>query len=66
MASLLPDDIALRAKIEDAFERRATLATDEIDADVRPFIDDMAAQLAACDLVLCRAGAVTVSVPLTA
>ncbi|MFM2120469.1 MAG: hypothetical protein RL722_1937 [Pseudomonadota bacterium] len=29
--------------------------------DVRPFIDDMAAELAACDLVICRAGAVTVS-----
>jgi UDP-N-acetylglucosamine--N-acetylmuramyl-(pentapeptide) pyrophosphoryl-undecaprenol N-acetylglucosamine transferase len=29
--------------------------------DVRPFIDDMAGELAACDLVICRAGAVTVS-----
>ncbi|MEY4750566.1 MAG: putative undecaprenyldiphospho-muramoylpentapeptide b-N-acetylglucosaminyltransferase [Pseudomonadota bacterium] len=29
--------------------------------DVRPFIDDMAAELAACDLLICRAGAVTVS-----
>jgi UDP-N-acetylglucosamine--N-acetylmuramyl-(pentapeptide) pyrophosphoryl-undecaprenol N-acetylglucosamine transferase len=28
---------------------------------VRPFIDDMAAELAACDLIVCRAGAVTVS-----
>ena len=28
---------------------------------MRPFIDDMATQLAHCDLVLCRAGAVTVS-----
>jgi UDP-N-acetylglucosamine--N-acetylmuramyl-(pentapeptide) pyrophosphoryl-undecaprenol N-acetylglucosamine transferase len=26
-----------------------------------PFIDDMAAQLAACDLVVCRAGAITIS-----
>jgi UDP-N-acetylglucosamine--N-acetylmuramyl-(pentapeptide) pyrophosphoryl-undecaprenol N-acetylglucosamine transferase len=32
-----------------------------IQAEVRPFIDDMAAELAACDLVICRAGAVTVS-----
>ena len=32
-----------------------------VDADVRPFIDDMAQELAACDLILCRAGAVTVS-----
>lgn len=30
-------------------------------ADVRPFIDDMARQLADCDLIVCRAGAVTVS-----
>jgi UDP-N-acetylglucosamine--N-acetylmuramyl-(pentapeptide) pyrophosphoryl-undecaprenol N-acetylglucosamine transferase len=30
-------------------------------ADVRPFIDDMAAALAACDVVVCRAGAITVS-----
>jgi UDP-N-acetylglucosamine--N-acetylmuramyl-(pentapeptide) pyrophosphoryl-undecaprenol N-acetylglucosamine transferase len=29
--------------------------------EVIPFIDDMAARLAACDLMLCRAGAVTVS-----
>jgi UDP-N-acetylglucosamine--N-acetylmuramyl-(pentapeptide) pyrophosphoryl-undecaprenol N-acetylglucosamine transferase len=29
--------------------------------EVLPFIDDMAAQLASCDLMLCRAGAVTVS-----
>lgn len=30
-------------------------------AEVVPFIDDMAARLAACDLMLCRAGAITVS-----
>jgi UDP-N-acetylglucosamine--N-acetylmuramyl-(pentapeptide) pyrophosphoryl-undecaprenol N-acetylglucosamine transferase len=30
-------------------------------AEVLPFIDDMPAQLAACDLMLCRAGAITVS-----
>jgi UDP-N-acetylglucosamine--N-acetylmuramyl-(pentapeptide) pyrophosphoryl-undecaprenol N-acetylglucosamine transferase len=29
--------------------------------ELRPFIDDMAAQLAACDLVLCRAGAGSIS-----
>ncbi len=39
MASLLPVDTALRAKIEDAFERRATLLADEIDADVRPAVE---------------------------
>jgi UDP-N-acetylglucosamine--N-acetylmuramyl-(pentapeptide) pyrophosphoryl-undecaprenol N-acetylglucosamine transferase len=30
-------------------------------AEVVPFIDDMASRLAACDLIVCRAGAVTVS-----
>jgi UDP-N-acetylglucosamine--N-acetylmuramyl-(pentapeptide) pyrophosphoryl-undecaprenol N-acetylglucosamine transferase len=30
-------------------------------AEVLPFIDDMAQRLAACDLMLCRAGAITVS-----
>jgi UDP-N-acetylglucosamine--N-acetylmuramyl-(pentapeptide) pyrophosphoryl-undecaprenol N-acetylglucosamine transferase len=29
--------------------------------EVLPFIDDMAARLAACDVIVCRAGAVTVS-----
>jgi UDP-N-acetylglucosamine--N-acetylmuramyl-(pentapeptide) pyrophosphoryl-undecaprenol N-acetylglucosamine transferase len=33
----------------------------QTDADVRAFIDDMAAALSACDLVVCRAGAITVS-----
>jgi UDP-N-acetylglucosamine--N-acetylmuramyl-(pentapeptide) pyrophosphoryl-undecaprenol N-acetylglucosamine transferase len=32
-----------------------------IDAEIVPFIDDMAARLAMCDLMLCRAGAGTVS-----
>lgn len=31
------------------------------DVTVRPFIDDMPRQLAACDLIVCRAGAITVS-----
>jgi UDP-N-acetylglucosamine--N-acetylmuramyl-(pentapeptide) pyrophosphoryl-undecaprenol N-acetylglucosamine transferase len=30
-------------------------------AEVLPFIDDMAERLAACDLIVCRAGAITVS-----
>ncbi len=30
-------------------------------ADVAPFIDDMAQQLAQCDVMICRAGAITVS-----
>ena len=44
-----------------ADEVRAAYAAAGLQADVRPFIDDMATQLAQCDLVLCRAGAVTVS-----
>jgi UDP-N-acetylglucosamine--N-acetylmuramyl-(pentapeptide) pyrophosphoryl-undecaprenol N-acetylglucosamine transferase len=40
---------------------RAAYAAAQVDAKVLPFIDDMAAQLAACDLIVCRAGAVTVS-----
>jgi len=32
-----------------------------LQAEVLPFIDDMAARLAACDLMVCRAGAITVS-----
>lgn len=33
----------------------------QVAADVRPFIDDMATELAQCDLVICRAGAITIS-----
>ena len=40
---------------------RAAYASAGIDAEVLPFIDDMAQRLAACDLIVCRAGAVTVS-----
>ena len=32
-----------------------------VDAEVVPFIDDMARRLADCDLMICRAGAITVS-----
>jgi UDP-N-acetylglucosamine--N-acetylmuramyl-(pentapeptide) pyrophosphoryl-undecaprenol N-acetylglucosamine transferase len=32
-----------------------------LEAEVLPFIDNMAERLASCDLILCRAGAVTVS-----
>jgi UDP-N-acetylglucosamine--N-acetylmuramyl-(pentapeptide) pyrophosphoryl-undecaprenol N-acetylglucosamine transferase len=32
-----------------------------VQAELLPFIDDMAARLARCDLIVCRAGAVTVS-----
>ncbi len=40
---------------------RAAYASAGITAEVLPFIDDMAQRLAACDLIVCRAGAVTVS-----
>ena len=40
---------------------QAAYADAKIDARVLPFIDDMAKQLAACDMIVCRAGAVTVS-----
>jgi UDP-N-acetylglucosamine--N-acetylmuramyl-(pentapeptide) pyrophosphoryl-undecaprenol N-acetylglucosamine transferase len=33
----------------------------KVSAEVLPFIDDMAGRLAACDVIVCRAGAVTVS-----
>ena len=33
----------------------------KVSAEVMPFIDDMAARLADCDVIVCRAGAVTVS-----
>ncbi|MDE2146894.1 MAG: undecaprenyldiphospho-muramoylpentapeptide beta-N-acetylglucosaminyltransferase [Burkholderiales bacterium] len=40
---------------------RAAYAQAGIAAEVRPFITEMPAQLAACDLMVCRAGAITVS-----
>jgi UDP-N-acetylglucosamine--N-acetylmuramyl-(pentapeptide) pyrophosphoryl-undecaprenol N-acetylglucosamine transferase len=40
---------------------RADYARRGLQADVRPFIADMAAELAATDVIVCRAGAITVS-----
>jgi UDP-N-acetylglucosamine--N-acetylmuramyl-(pentapeptide) pyrophosphoryl-undecaprenol N-acetylglucosamine transferase len=40
---------------------RGAYADAKVDAQVLPFIDDMAQQLADCDVIVCRAGAVTVS-----
>ena len=40
---------------------QAAYADAKVDADVLPFIDDMARRLAECDVIVCRAGAVTVS-----
>ena len=42
-------------------EVRAAYTQHGIAAEVLPFISDMPARLAACDLMVCRAGAVTVS-----
>ncbi len=44
-----------------AQEVAAAYAAAGVDADVLPFIDDMPQQLAACDVMVCRAGAITVS-----
>ena len=40
---------------------QAAYADAKVDAELLPFIEDMAQQLADCDLIVCRAGAVTVS-----
>lgn len=40
---------------------RAAYAQAGVDAEVLPFIDDMAQRLAVCDVIVCRAGAITVS-----
>jgi UDP-N-acetylglucosamine--N-acetylmuramyl-(pentapeptide) pyrophosphoryl-undecaprenol N-acetylglucosamine transferase len=40
---------------------QAGYAQAKVRAEVLPFIDDMAARLADCDVIVCRAGAVTVS-----
>ncbi|MET0391410.1 MAG: undecaprenyldiphospho-muramoylpentapeptide beta-N-acetylglucosaminyltransferase [Polyangiales bacterium] len=40
---------------------RARYAELGVTAEIAPFIDDMASQLAAADLVLCRAGAISIS-----
>ena len=40
---------------------RAAYAAAGADAEVLPFIDDMATRLGDCDVIVCRAGAITVS-----
>ena len=40
---------------------RAAYAAAGAEAEVLPFIDDMATRLAECDVIVCRAGAITVS-----
>ncbi|MDZ7813132.1 MAG: undecaprenyldiphospho-muramoylpentapeptide beta-N-acetylglucosaminyltransferase [Ideonella sp.] len=46
------------AHLDDVRARYATLG---VEAEVLPFIDNMAERLAHCDVMLCRAGAITVS-----
>ncbi|MBQ0935579.1 undecaprenyldiphospho-muramoylpentapeptide beta-N-acetylglucosaminyltransferase [Ideonella paludis] len=46
------------AHLDDVRARYATLG---VEAEVLPFIDNMADRLAHCDVMLCRAGAITVS-----
>ena len=46
------------AHLDDVRARYATLG---VEAEVVPFIDNMAERLAHCDVMLCRAGAITVS-----
>jgi UDP-N-acetylglucosamine--N-acetylmuramyl-(pentapeptide) pyrophosphoryl-undecaprenol N-acetylglucosamine transferase len=40
---------------------QAAYARVQVEAEILPFIDDMATRLADCDVIVCRAGAVTVS-----
>jgi UDP-N-acetylglucosamine--N-acetylmuramyl-(pentapeptide) pyrophosphoryl-undecaprenol N-acetylglucosamine transferase len=40
---------------------KAAYAEAGVQANILPFIDDMAERLAACDLIVCRSGAITVS-----
>jgi UDP-N-acetylglucosamine--N-acetylmuramyl-(pentapeptide) pyrophosphoryl-undecaprenol N-acetylglucosamine transferase len=40
---------------------QAAYAASQVQAEVLPFIDNMAERLAACDVIVCRAGAITVS-----
>ena len=40
---------------------RAAYAQQQVQGELLPFVDDMAQRLADCDLMICRAGAVTVS-----
>jgi UDP-N-acetylglucosamine--N-acetylmuramyl-(pentapeptide) pyrophosphoryl-undecaprenol N-acetylglucosamine transferase len=40
---------------------KAAYAASQVQAEVLPFIDNMAERLSACDVIVCRAGAITVS-----
>jgi len=63
--ALLPADarpqVVHQTGTRQADDVRAAYAAAGVQATVLPFIDDMPAQLAACDVMVCRAGAITVS-----
>ena len=63
--ALLPADarprVVHQAGAAHADALRAAYAQAGVAAEVLPFVDDMAARLAACGLMVCRAGAITVS-----
>ena len=64
LTSLRPDSLPDDAKTERANLQRAKAFADACAkkyAEVLPFIDDIAARYAAADVVICRAGAITVS-----
>jgi len=50
-----------RDAVKDAYAAAGLLADGSDGVEVVAFIDDMAAHLAGCDVIVCRAGAVTVS-----
>ncbi|WP_426112073.1 undecaprenyldiphospho-muramoylpentapeptide beta-N-acetylglucosaminyltransferase [Massilia sp. PWRC2] len=66
-AALATIDVAVRPQVTHQSGKKnldallAAYARHGVDATVVDFIDDMAAQYAAADLVICRAGAITVS-----
>jgi UDP-N-acetylglucosamine--N-acetylmuramyl-(pentapeptide) pyrophosphoryl-undecaprenol N-acetylglucosamine transferase len=63
--ALMPQDarpiLVHQAGEKNAESVKASYLEHGLEGDVRPFINDMAFELASCDVVLCRAGAVTVS-----
>ncbi len=63
--ALLPDGLRPRITHQtgaaQADDVRTAYAQVGVSAEVLPFIDDMARRLADCDLMVCRAGAITVS-----
>jgi UDP-N-acetylglucosamine--N-acetylmuramyl-(pentapeptide) pyrophosphoryl-undecaprenol N-acetylglucosamine transferase len=64
LARLAPAErprVTHQAGAAEADSVRAAYAAAGIAAEVLPFIDDMPQRLAACDLMVCRAGAITVS-----